>query len=77
MRLWVSRRQQEAEVLAAIEAGHQFGFAISQVTRLGAGRVTITLFRLERDGRVRSDWERPRPADRPPRRMYEVVKDVI
>jgi DNA-binding PadR family transcriptional regulator len=74
MRLWVSKRRQEAEVLAAIRDGHRYGFGIMRATGLGARRVFPTLKRLEQDGRVASALETPAPAGRPARLLYELVE---
>lgn len=65
-----------AIVLAALEAGHPWGFQIIDVTGLRAGTVYPILRRLEADGMVRSSWEkvaRARAEARPPRRNYRLT----
>jgi DNA-binding PadR family transcriptional regulator len=63
-------------VLTAIADGVQFGFDVIDVTGLPSGTVYPALSRLERDGYVKSTWERAAAAHaegRPARRYYRVT----
>jgi DNA-binding PadR family transcriptional regulator len=65
-----------AVVLQALASGYRHGFDVIELTGLQGGTVYPLLRRLERDGLVRSSWERPQLAQRdkrPPRRYYEVT----
>lgn len=65
-----------AVVLQALERGYRHGFDVIELTGLQGGTVYPALRRLERDGLVRSHWERQQLAQRegrPPRRYYEVT----
>lgn len=65
-----------AVVLSALDAGFGYGFEIVDATGLGAGTVYPILRRLEREGCVRSRWERvarARAEGRPPRRNYRLT----
>ena len=60
-------------VLQALNAGHQHGFEIIDVTGLGGSSVYPTLAKLEEAGMVSSQWEPAAIAQqekRPPRRYY-------
>jgi PadR family transcriptional regulator len=46
---------------------------LSEVTGLGSGTVYPILERLEKAGHVSAWKESPPPADRPPRRFYELT----
>jgi len=64
------------QVLHALASGYQYGFDIIDVTGLPSGTVYPALGRLERDGLVRSAWEKLETAHRekrPPRRYYAVT----
>jgi PadR family transcriptional regulator PadR len=50
-----------------------WGYRLSEQTGLGSGTVYPILERLEAAGHVSARWETPRPADRPPRRFYELT----
>ncbi len=50
-----------------------WGYRLCEQTGLGSGTVYPILERLETAGHVRAHWETPRPADRPPRRFYELT----
>lgn len=66
-----------AMILQAIHAGYVYGFGIMEVTGLPSGTVYPALRRLERDGLIRSQWERQAIADaelRPPRKYYKVTR---
>ena len=66
-----------ALVLSAIYAGDGYGFSVMQMTGLPSGTVYPALRRLERDGLIRSQWERQSMADagqRPPRKYYRVTR---
>lgn len=65
-----------ATVLAALAAGHRYGFEIIDATGLRAGTVYPILRRLEAEGFARSSWERvtrARAEGRPPRRNYRLT----
>lgn len=64
------------QVIQAIAAGHRYGFDVMDATGLPSGSVYPALSRLERDGLLRSSWERADVAHeekRPPRRYYRVT----
>lgn len=66
-----------AMVLQAIEAGDGYGFSVMQMTGLPSGTVYPALRRLERDGLIRSQWERQSIADagqRPARKYYRLTR---
>jgi DNA-binding PadR family transcriptional regulator len=63
-------------VLQAVADGVAYGFDIIDTTGLPSGTVYPALSRLERDGYVRSSWERETAAfaaGRPARRYYRVT----
>ncbi len=67
-----------ALILGAIAAGDGYGFSVMEITGLPSGTVYPALRRLERDGLIRSQWERQSIADkeqRPPRRYYKVTRE--
>jgi PadR family transcriptional regulator, regulatory protein PadR len=66
-----------ALILAAIDAGDGYGFSVMEMTGLPSGTVYPALRRLERDGLIRSQWERQSIADkqqRPPRKYYRITR---
>jgi DNA-binding PadR family transcriptional regulator len=66
-----------ALVLGAIAAGDGYGFSVMELTGLPSGTVYPALRRLERDGLIRSQWERQSIADeaqRPPRKYYRLTR---
>jgi PadR family transcriptional regulator PadR len=66
-----------AMILAAIGAGDGYGFSVMELTGLPSGTVYPALRRLERDGLIRSQWERQSIADkeqRPPRKYYKITR---
>jgi DNA-binding PadR family transcriptional regulator len=66
-----------ALVLHAVHAGDGYGFSVMEITGLPSGTVYPALRRLERDGLIRSQWERQSIADaalRPPRKYYKVTR---
>lgn len=65
-----------ALIVRALAAGHTHGFDIMEVSGLASGTVYPALRRLERAGKVRSDWETEtsaRDAGRPRRRVYRLT----
>lgn len=65
-----------AMVLKAIDAGHIYGFGVMEVTGLPSGTVYPAMRRLERDGLIRSRWEKQTIATaelRPPRKYYTLT----
>lgn len=50
-----------------------WGYRLCELTGLGSGTVYPILERLESAGHVSARRETPRPADRPPRRFYELT----
>jgi len=65
-----------AIALAAISAGHRYGFDIMDATGLPDGTVYPILRRLESRGYLHGSWEREEVAfaeGRPPRRYYELT----
>jgi PadR family transcriptional regulator, regulatory protein PadR len=66
-----------ALVLQAIHAGDGYGFSVMEMTGLPSGTVYPAMRRLERDGLIRSQWERQSIADaeqRPPRKYYKLTR---
>ena len=67
-----------AMILQAIDAGSGYGFSVMEMTGLPSGTVYPAVRRLERDGLIRSQWERQSIADaeqRPPRKYYKLTRD--
>lgn len=65
-------------VLAAIEAGHRYGFDIMDATGIPDGTVYPALRRLEAAGFLEARWEDRRQAtdlNRPPRRYYRLTPE--
>lgn len=65
-------------VLAAIDAGHRYGFDIMDATGIPDGSVYPALRRLERAGYLEARWEDRAEAtadNRPPRRYYRLSPD--
>jgi DNA-binding PadR family transcriptional regulator len=65
-----------ALILQAIQAGFVYGFSIMEMTGLPSGTVYPAMRRLERDGMIRSSWEKQSIADaeqRPPRKYYKLT----
>jgi DNA-binding PadR family transcriptional regulator len=65
-----------ALVLQALARGYHYGFDIMDATNLPSGTVYPILRRLDREGIVRSRWEKAEVAQReqrPPRRYYELA----
>ena len=52
-----------ALILQAIDAGDGYGFSVMEMTGLPSGTVYPAMRRLERDGLIRSQWERQSIAD--------------
>jgi PadR family transcriptional regulator PadR len=50
-----------------------WGYKLTELTDLGSGTIYPIMERLERCGYVTATVETPRPADRPPRRFYELT----
>lgn len=66
-----------ALILQAICTGDGYGFSVMEMTGLPSGTVYPAMRRLERDGLIRSQWERPSIADeaqRPPRKYYKLTR---
>ena len=66
-----------AMILQAIHAGNGYGFSVMVMTGLPSGTVYPAMRRLERDGLIRSQWERQSIADveqRPPRGYYKLTR---
>jgi PadR family transcriptional regulator PadR len=66
-----------ALILQAIDAGQGYGFSVMEMTGLPSGTVYPAVRRLERDGLIRSQWERQSIADaeqRPVRKYYKVTR---
>jgi DNA-binding PadR family transcriptional regulator len=65
-----------AIILQALDAGFVYGFSIMEMTGLPSGTVYPAMRRLERDGLIRSQWERQSIADaeqRPARKYYKLT----
>jgi DNA-binding PadR family transcriptional regulator len=65
-----------ALVLQALSRGFHFGFDIMDATGLPSGTVYPILRRLDREGLLKSAWEKQALAQReqrPPRRYYEIT----
>lgn len=66
-----------AMILYAIGAGSVYGLSVMEMTGLPSGTVYPAMRRLERDGLIRSQWERQSIADseqRPPRKYYRLTR---
>ena len=66
-----------ALILQAVHTGDGYGFSVMEMTGLPSGTVYPAMRRLERDGLVRSQWERQSIADageRPPRKYYRLTR---
>ena len=66
-----------ALVLQALARGFHHGFDIMDATGLPSGTVYPILRRLDREGLLKSQWEKPLLAQReqrPPRRYYEITE---
>ena len=66
-----------ALILQAIGAGRGYGFDVIELTGLPSGTVYPAMRRLERDGLIRSQWERQAIADaeqRPLRKYYRLTR---
>jgi PadR family transcriptional regulator len=66
-----------ALILHAIGEGEGYGFSVMEITGLPSGTVYPAMRRLERDGLIRSQWERQSIADaeqRPPRKYYKLTR---
>jgi len=66
-----------AIILQAIHAGSIYGFSVMEMTGLPSGTVYPAMRRLERDGLIKSEWEKQAIADkelRPPRKYYKLTK---
>jgi len=66
-----------AMILQAIHAGYGYGFSLMEMTGLPSGTVYPAMRRLERDGLIRSHWEKQSIADaeqRPPRKYYKITR---
>ena len=67
-----------ALVLQALTRGFHYGFDIMDATGLPSGTVYPILRRLDREGLLKSTWEKHATAQReqrPPRRYYEITGD--
>jgi PadR family transcriptional regulator, regulatory protein PadR len=65
-----------AMILQAIYCGCPYGYSLMDATGLPSGTVYPALRRLEREGLIRSQWERQAIADaeeRPPRKYYKIT----
>jgi PadR family transcriptional regulator, regulatory protein PadR len=66
-----------AMILQTIGAGQGYGFSIMEVTGLPSGTVYPAVRRLERDGLIRSQWEKQSIAvseQRPARKYYKLTR---
>ena|SRR5687767_10960638 len=66
-----------ALILQAIHAGNRYGFSVMEIIGLPSGTVYPAMRRLERDGLIRSQWEKQSIADagqRPPRKYYQLTR---
>ena len=66
-----------ALILQAIDAGDGYGFSVMEMTGLPSGTVYPAIRRMERDGLIRSQWERQSIADaaqRPARKYYKLTR---
>jgi len=65
-----------AMILRAVSTGYIYGFSLMEVTGLPSGTVYPAMRRMERDGLIRSQWEKQSIADaeqRPPRKYYKLT----
>lgn len=62
------------DALAHAKPGNPlWGYKLCELTGLGSGTVYPIMERLEAGNYVTAKMEAPRPADRPPRRFYELT----
>jgi len=69
-----------AMILQTIGSGEGYGFSVMEVTGLPSGTVYPAMRRLERDGLIRSQWEKQSIADheqRPPRKYYKLTRSGL
>jgi DNA-binding PadR family transcriptional regulator len=65
-----------AMILQALGSGYVYGFSVMEVTGLPSGTVYPAVRRLERDGLIRSQWEKDSIAAselRPARKYYKLT----
>ena len=65
-----------ALILQVIHCGRVYGYSIMETTGLPSGTVYPALRCLERDGLIRSQWEKEAIAEadqRPPRKYYKLT----
>jgi len=65
-----------AMILQVIQYGCVYGYSIMETTGLPSGTVYPALRCLERDGLIRSQWEKQSVAEagqRPPRKYYKIT----
>ena len=65
-----------AMILQALGSGYVYGFSVMEVTGLPSGTVYPAMRRLERDGLIRSQWEKESIAAselRPARKYYKLT----
>lgn len=73
----VRMTQVTALILAAVGAGHRYGFDIMDATGLASGTVYPALRRLEEAKLLRGRWEEAPATERggrPQRRLYELTR---
>src|SRR5271155_5534732 len=66
-----------AMILQAVHLGYLYGFSVMEQTGLPSGTVYPALRRLERDGLIRSQWEKQTLAEdelRPARKYYKLTR---
>jgi PadR family transcriptional regulator PadR len=66
-----------ALILQAVNIGYLYGFSVMEQTGLPSGTVYPALRRLERDGLIRSQWEKQTLAEdelRPARKYYKLTR---
>ena len=66
-----------AMILQAIGAGYIYGYSVMEAIGLPSGTVYPAMRRLERDGLIHSQWEKPGPVEakqRPPRKYYKTTR---
>lgn len=66
-----------AMILQSVHIGYLYGFSVMEQTGLPSGTVYPALRRLERDGLIRSEWEKQTLVDkelRPPRKYYKLTR---
>lgn len=67
----ISKKAQR--ILDALRDGERHGAELSKATKLWSGTLYPLLLKLEDEGVIKSEWESPKPLERPRRRYYSLA----